>query len=123
VAVHDKGGLPCTSALISVALRERKGYHQYVDQIMKSEQPLSFELVEEKLTDVGIKPEGLGDMFKDGKAKGILDQEIKEAIALGIKSTPSFLINGRLISGLPPFYLLNRLIQTELDASLREKFK
>jgi len=123
VAIRDKGGLPCTTALISIALREKKGYHHYVDQIMKSEQPLSFELLEEALTDVGIKPEDLGNMFKDGKAKEILNQEIKEAIALGIKSTPSFLINGRLISGLPPFYVLNRLIQVELDASLREKFR
>jgi protein-disulfide isomerase len=90
---------------------------------MKSEQPLSFELVEEALTDVGIKPEDLGNMFKDGNAKEILNQEIKEGIALEIKSTPSFLINGRLISGLPPFYILNRLIQVELDASLREKFR
>jgi protein-disulfide isomerase/uncharacterized membrane protein len=123
VAIKDKGGLSCTSALISIALREKKGYHHYVDQIMKSDQPLSFELVEKALADVGVKPEDLGNMFKDGNAKEILNQEIKEGIALEIKSTPSFLINGRLISGLPPFYILNRLIQVELDASLREKFR
>lgn len=121
-AVRDRGGLPCTSALIAVALREKNSYHHYVDQLMSSEQPLSFEQVEESLTAVGIKPKDLGMMFKDGKAKDTLDQEIKEGIELGIKSTPSFLINGRLISGLPPFYVLNRLIQVELDASLREKF-
>jgi len=122
-AIHDKEGLPCTSALISIALREKKGYHHYVDQIMQSDKSLSFEMVQNTLTDMGIKAEDLENMFKDGTAKEILNQEIKEAVALGIKSTPSFLINGRLISGLPPFYLLNRLIQAELDASLREKFR
>jgi len=122
-AVYNKGGLPCLSALISVALRGKEGYHHYVDQIMNNEQPLSFKQVEEALIDLGMKPEDLGNMFKDANAKTLLDQEIQEAIRLGVKSTPSFLINGRLISGLPQFYLLNRLIQVELDESLREKFK
>jgi protein-disulfide isomerase len=105
-----------------VALREKNGYHKYVDQIMQSGKSLSFELVEKTIFEMGIKPEELEKMFKDGKAQEILNQEIKEAISLGIRSTPSFLINGRLISGLPPFYLLNRLMQVEIDASLREQF-
>jgi protein-disulfide isomerase len=62
---------------------------------------------------IGLDMTQFGDCF-DGKYSGRVAQDKADATAAGINSTPSFLINGKLVEG----YLTFDQIQPEIDAAL-----
>ena len=47
----------------------------------------------------GLKAESFANCLNSDKYKQKLDNQIKEATDLGIKSTPTFYVNGKIISG------------------------
>jgi protein-disulfide isomerase len=53
----------------------------------------------------------------DGRqTKGVVDQDVKEADAVGVSGTPAFFINGRPLEGAQPFAAFKRIIDEELAA-------
>lgn len=55
------------------------------------------------------------DCLSSGKYAAILEQDVKDARAAGVRATPSFLINGKLLEGALPF----ASFQEAIDAALQ----
>ncbi len=66
---------------------------------------------------VGLDKGTFGDCLNSGKYASRLDQDVKDAQAAGIRATPSFLINGKLVEGALPF----ASFQQAIDAALQGK--
>ncbi|HEY5039688.1 MAG TPA: thioredoxin domain-containing protein, partial [bacterium] len=63
---------------------------------------------------IGLDTTKFNDCFSSGKYSSKVTQDGLDATKAGIQSTPSFLINGKLIAGAQPF----SQFQKEIDAAL-----
>ncbi len=64
---------------------------------------------------VGLDETVFNDCLSSGKYAARLQQDVQDAKAAGVKSTPSLVINGKLIRGLLPF----EVYQKAIDAALQ----
>ena len=64
---------------------------------------------------IGVDKALFNDCFNNGKYKTMVTQDGAEARAAGVKATPSFVVNGKLVEGAQPF----SAFQTEIDALLK----
>lgn len=59
------------------------------------------------------------DLFKQSlfsfKYKDEIDSDIAQGIALGLRGTPTFFINGRMLSGMKPYGDFKAIIDRELS--------
>ncbi len=65
---------------------------------------------------LGLDKAAFGDCLTSGKYAPILDQDVKDAKAAGIRATPSFLINGKLVEGALPFADFQQAIEAALQS-------
>jgi len=65
----------------------------------------------------GLRIDQFSDCLKTEKYKQKIDNQIKEANDLGIKSTPTFYVNGKIISGAQKFEVFRDLINEELSSN------
>lgn len=74
-------------------------------------------------TDLGLDAAVFAACLGGGAARGVIQQALEEARRYGLRTSPSFLINGRLApaapSFLPPFDFFKRLIEEELGLQAR----
>jgi len=52
--------------------------------------------------------------LESGRNKAKVDADVAEGTAIGIKSTPTFFVNGKLISGAQPLEVFSEVIDEEL---------
>ena len=64
---------------------------------------------------VGLNRTALDDCVSQGKYVGQVQQDVTDAEADGVRATPSFLINGKLLEGAQPF----SAFQQAIDAALK----
>ena len=61
---------------------------------------------------------GLTDAFlkclESGKYKAQIESDKKDGMKAGVKSTPTFFVNGKMINGAQPFEVFSELIDSEM---------
>lgn len=62
----------------------------------------------------GVKEAEFKSCLESGKFKAKIDADVAEGGALGIKSTPTFFVNGKLISGAQPIEVFSEVIDADL---------
>jgi protein-disulfide isomerase len=62
----------------------------------------------------GFDPAKFGDCVDKNKYMANIDSDIKEGKVLGVKSTPTFFLNGKIISGALPVEEFSKMIDKEL---------
>ena len=65
----------------------------------------------------GLKVAQFSECLKSKKYKQKIDSQIQEANDLGIKSTPTFYVNGKIISGAQKFEVFRDLINEEISSN------
>ncbi len=66
---------------------------------------------------VGLDQNTFNQCLNQGKYVGRVQQDVKNAIADGIHSTPSFLINGKLVEGAQSFDVFQKAIESALKGT------
>ena len=96
----------------------------YHDALLQQVGPLNASRLRQAATDAGLDRETLGACVDRGDFRGVTRQAGDEASRYGIRSSPSFLVNGRLAPDpppfLPPFDYFKRLIEEELSKLSRQ---
>ncbi len=62
----------------------------------------------------GVKEDQFKSCLEATKFKAVIDNDMAEGQKLGIKSTPTFFINGKLVSGAQPIEVFSEVIDEEL---------
>jgi protein-disulfide isomerase len=57
--------------------------------------------------------------LESGKHQAEVDQDVQEGTRLGVTATPTFFINGRLLSGAQPIAVFRKLIESALKSNLK----
>lgn len=63
---------------------------------------------------IGAKEADFKSCLEADKHKSVIDNDMAEGQKLGIKSTPTFFVNGKLVSGAQPLEVFSELIDEEL---------
>jgi protein-disulfide isomerase len=66
---------------------------------------------------VGLEPDAFGSCLDSGKFKSAVEQEKASGESLGIKSTPTFFVNGQRIVGVQPYSVFKDAIERALQAA------
>ena len=71
----------------------------------------------EYLADTGIDMNAWNDCFDNQKSAAAVDAQMQEGSSVGVRGTPGFIINGRLVSGAQPFESFKNVIEDELASA------
>jgi len=72
--------------------------------------------LEQYASELDLDVQSFSDCLSSGDTKHLLERDVVSAQADGIRATPSFLINGKLVEGAQPF----SVFQEEIEAALGE---
>jgi protein-disulfide isomerase len=84
------------------------------DKLFENQRQLDRASIEKYAEELGLDMPKFKAALDSGKYKGKVDADMKAAQGAGISGTPTFLVNGRKISGALPFDNFKALIDEEL---------
>ena len=94
---------------------EQGKYWEYHDRLFQNQRALDVEALKKHAADLGLNGNAFGTCLDSGKYVAQVRNGLQEGTALGISSTPSVFINGRLVMGAQPFEAFQAIIDDELQ--------
>lgn len=102
------------AAVAAEAARNQGKFWEYHDRLFANQERLEPEDLRKYAQELGLDLVRFDKDREDPKLKTKVQEDMAEATALGVRSTPTFFINGRLVSGAMPFETFARIIDDEL---------
>ncbi|MEK6892988.1 MAG: thioredoxin domain-containing protein [Nanoarchaeota archaeon] len=103
--------------LVALALSEQGLFWQFHDKAFENQADTgNIEKMRAIAQEIGANMKKLDEAIKFGKGEELLKKDIAMGKSAGIKGTPSFIINGKLISGAESFAEFKKVIDKELNA-------
>ena len=98
---------------------EQNKFWPYHDRLFAQPSKLTDADLKEHAVDLGLNTAQFNSCVDTHKYKASVDADVREADEAGVNATPTFFINGRMVSGALPFESFQRIIDDEL--SLQKK--
>ena len=114
LAFH-KNAMPAATA--ALCARDQKGddmYFNYHDKLFGNQKALDTATLKKYAKDLGLNESEFNTCLDSGKFDAQIAKDIAEAKEYGVRGTPAFYINGRMISGAQPFAAFEAIIEEEL---------
>ena len=112
LSIHPQA--PAAHAASEAAHRQGKFWEMH-DKIFENQRDLKPETFERYAAELGLDVDRFKRDVASESVRQRLDEDQKQASALGVTGTPAFFINGRFLSGAQPFANFKRVIDGELD--------
>ncbi|HET6279863.1 MAG TPA: thioredoxin domain-containing protein, partial [Polyangia bacterium] len=109
---HDKAQL---AAEASLAAHEQGKFWPYHDKLFGNQQALDRPSLEKYAEELGLNMTKFKAALDSGKYKKQVEQDSKDAAAVGATGTPTFFVNGTRLVGAQPFDQFKTLIDAELQ--------
>ena len=92
-------------------------YHDYLFENLGRENRNDFNQVNLKrfADELGLDTEAFNECLDSGRHTQIVQQETAAGQQIGIRSTPSFLVNGQPVIGAQPFEVFEQVIEQNLN--------
>jgi len=113
-----RNSFPAARAAYCAAEQDR--FWQFHDALF-SAQDLSPPALEQIASDVGLAPERFKTCLSSEQSRAAVVKDLEAAKIYRIDSTPSFIVNGKLIKGALSFADFRRIIEQELSGNLNQK--
>lgn len=84
------------------------------DAMFADQSGLAIEGLKAKAKKAGLDQKKFEECLDSGKMKAEVDATVQDGIKIGVKSTPTFFVNGMLINGAQPFEVFKELIDAEM---------
>jgi protein-disulfide isomerase len=89
-------------------------YWEYHDVLFANQRALQVDQLKKHAADLGLNAAAFNSCLDSGKHAGRVQAGLKQATQLGLASTPSIFVNGRLVMGAQPFEAFQSIIDDEL---------
>jgi len=99
--------------------REQGKFWEYHDQLFANQRALEPEFLKKYAADTGLDASKFAACLDSAKYAERVQEQINVGNSLGVSSTPSLFINGRLLSGAQPFETFSAIIDEELERAGR----
>lgn len=96
---------------------EQNKFWEYQDVLYSTQEGLSQEQLKNYAQDMGLDTGRFNQCLESGKFGAAIEKEVQEARTVGIDSTPTFVINGKMAAGGPTFEQFKEIIEEELKQS------
>lgn len=102
------------AAVAANCAREQGKFWEYHDRLFANQQALGPEDLKRHAAALGLDAAKFTSCVDDGRMQRLVQADMDESQRYGVSSTPTFFINGRLVSGAQPYEVFDRIIQDEL---------
>jgi len=90
-------------------------YWELHDRMFANQRALEVDAIKKTAADLGLDAAAFGSCLDSGKYADRVRAGVEDGTNLGVSSTPSIFINGRLLSGAQPFEAFQAVIDDELQ--------
>jgi protein-disulfide isomerase len=90
-------------------------YWEYHDRLFQNQRALQVDALKKHAADLGLDTSSFDACLDSGKYTSRVQNGLQQGTALGVGSTPSIFINGRLLMGAQPFDAFKEIIDEELE--------
>ena len=91
-----------------------EGYFRMHDKLFENQHILSISNYKQWARELGINGDQFDSCLDSGKFAAIVQGDFQYGQEVGVKGTPSFFVNGRLLSGAQPYPAFRQAIEAEL---------
>jgi protein-disulfide isomerase len=102
------------ASVAAEAARNQGKFWEYHDKLFANQEQLERDDLRRYAQELGMDLARFDRDRQDPALKVKVQEDMAEATALGVRSTPTFFINGRLVSGAMPFEIFSTIIDEEL---------
>ena len=102
------------AAEASMCAYEQGAFWPYHDGIYENQAELSAEPYVQMAADLGLDVESFRTCLENEEYKGLVQNDVELAVSLGVRSTPTFFINGLPFIGAQPLDAFKQVIDSEL---------
>ena len=95
--------------------REQGKFWEYHDRLFQNQQALEPDLLKKYAADTGLDAAKFNTCLDTAKVRRALQAQMGVGNQLGVSSTPSVFINGRMVSGAQPYETFTAIIDEELE--------
>lgn len=107
-----------SAAYAANCAREQDVFWDYHDKLFDSELGLNTEAYQEYASQLGIDTEAFSECLESGRYQQEVQADFDFAANLGVRSTPTFFINGIAVVGAQPFEVFQQVIDQELAGEI-----
>jgi protein-disulfide isomerase len=111
VSIHSHA---MDASVAAEAARNQGKFWEYHDRLFANQKQLAADDLRRYAQELGLDLARFDKDRHDPALKVKVQEDMAEATALGVKSTPTFFINGRLVTGAMPFEIFATIIDEEL---------
>lgn len=102
------------AAIAALCAKDQGKFWEYHDVLFQNQDSLKITDLKKYASDLSLKTQNFNSCLEDKKYKGQIEADMMEGNKLGVRGTPAFFINGRLVSGAQPFENFRTIIDEEL---------
>lgn len=106
---------PASEAALCVNEQSTDKFWKYHDVLFENQKALDNESLKKYAKQVGANMDAFNKCFGEHKHAGAVQADLEYGNKIGVRSTPTFFINGRLVSGALPFESFKEIIDEELS--------
>jgi protein-disulfide isomerase len=94
-------------------------FWEYHDKLFSNQQQMQVNALKKHAADLGLDTAAFGACLDSGKYADRVRDGVQTGTRLGVSSTPSVFINGRLVRGAQSYEAFEAVIEDELDRTTR----
>jgi protein-disulfide isomerase len=99
--------------------REQGKFWEYHDRLFANQQALDVEFLKKYAADAGLDAAKFGACMDTAKYSDRVQEQMGIGARLGVESTPTVFVNGRLVSGAQPYEVFAEIIDEELERAAK----
>lgn len=96
---------------------EQGKYWEYHNKLFENQAALDIASLKKYAADLGLDVAKFNDCLDSGKMASEVTKDTTDGTAAGVRGTPAFFINGKLISGAQPYSVFQQAINAELSVA------
>ncbi len=108
---------PASEASLCVRELNEKAFWKFHDTAFKNQQALDAANLEKYAKEAGVDVAKFKECVASKRFAGAVEKDLQYGEKLGVRSTPTFFVNGQLLSGALPIESFSEVIDEELEAA------
>jgi protein-disulfide isomerase len=93
---------------------EQDKYYEMHDKIFENQQAITTTNLKEYAKEIGLNTNEFNECLDSGEMASEVQKDFQDGQSIGVRGTPTFFINGKLLRGAQPFEEFQKIIEKEL---------
>ncbi len=98
---------------------EQGRFWEFHDKVFENQRNITIENLKRWAVEGGLDEERFNECLDSGRMAAVVQDEMAEGQAAGVRGTPTFLINGELVVGAQPYEEFKKVIEEKLSARVK----